>query len=120
MSQLIKLNTEDCGSFLLLKLEGELSERTSPHFKKMLSEEVTEHGHTHVVIDFAECSYINSTGLGILHQYGKKLLNLGGRLGAINLNESIRDIIDTVADDSGLIKEYSSLDDAADDLSSES
>lgn len=119
MSERIHISTEDCGSFLLMNLEGELSERTTPTFKKMLSEEVQDHGHSHVVLDFAKCSYINSTGLGVLHQYGKKLMNLGGRLGAVNLNESIRDVIDTVSDDTGLIREYKTLDEAAEDLSGE-
>jgi len=116
MSDRIHITTDDRGSFLLMSLEGELSERTTPSFKKMLAEEVSEHGHSHVVVDFANCSYINSTGLGVLHQYGKKLMNLGGRLGAVNLNDSIRDVIDTVADDTGLIREYKSLEEAAEDL----
>jgi stage II sporulation protein AA (anti-sigma F factor antagonist) len=119
MSSKITVETEDRGSFLLLKIEGELSERTVSAFKKTASAEIEERGHTHMVLDFAECSYVNSTGIAALHVLGKKLTNLGGKLGVINPNDSVREVISTVPDDGSLFREYKDLEEAAADLTEE-
>jgi len=119
MTGKIKMETEDCGSFLLLKIEGELSERTVAAFKKTAHAEIEEHGHTHLVLDFSACTYVNSTGIAALNVLSKKLVNLGGKLGAVNPNDSVRDVITTTSDDAGLLREYKDLEEAAEDLSGE-
>ena len=119
MTGKIKMETEDCGSFLLLKVEGELSERTASAFKKTATSEIDEHGHTHMVIDFSACSYVNSTGIAALNVLAKKLINLGGKLGAVNPSDAIRDVMAATSDDTGLIREYKNLEEAAEDLDAE-
>lgn len=119
MSDRLTMETEDRGSFLLLKLTGELSERTSVSFRKNVASETEEHGHTHIVVDLADCSYINSTGIAALNQLAKKLTNLGGKLGVVNPGDAVRDVITTVTDDTGLIREYADLEQAAADLAEE-
>lgn len=119
MSDKLKMETEDCGSFLLLKVEGELSERTLVAFKKTASSEIDEHGHNHMVIDFTDCTYVNSTGIAALNALSKKLVNLGGKLGVVNPSDAIRDVIATTSDDSGLLREYKDIEEAAEDLASE-
>ena len=119
MNSKLTMESEDCGSFLLLKVEGELSERTAPAFKKSAQSEIAEHGHTHLVIDLADCSYVNSTAIAALHMVGKKLQNLGGKLGVINPSDAVRDVLLITSDDNSLIKEYKDLEEAASDLSGE-
>jgi anti-anti-sigma factor len=119
MSDKLQIESEEYGSFLLVRAIGELSERTTARFKTTLLAEIQDHGHTHMVIDFSECVYVNSSGVGILNAIAKKLMNLGGRLGVINPNDSIRDILATSADSESLIREYADLEEAAGDLAKE-
>ncbi|MFH0922216.1 MAG: STAS domain-containing protein [Fibrobacterota bacterium] len=116
MSDKLQLETEEYGSFLLVRAAGELSERTTARFKNTLLAEIQDHGHTHMVIDFSACEYVNSSGVGILNLIAKKLMNLGGRLALINPSDSVRDILATSTDEDALIKEYTNLEEAASDL----
>ncbi len=116
MASKLTLETEDCGSFVLVKVDGELSERTLNTFKKTAASEIDDHGHTHMVIDFSSCSYVNSTGVAAINVLAKKLVNLGGKLGVISASDAVRDVITTTMDDTGLLREYKDLDEAADDL----
>jgi len=112
----LQLESEECGSFLLVRASGELSERTTARFKATLLAEIQDHGHTHMIVDFSGCTYVNSSGVGILNLIAKKLLNLGGRLGVVNPNDAVRDILATSSDTDALIREYKDLEEAAADM----
>ena len=93
MKERISIEMDDLGSFLLIKVAGELSERTSMHFKKTAFSEIKEHGHSHMVIDFSKTEYVDSSGIGLLSALASRLNGLSGRLGIINPSDAIRDVL---------------------------
>jgi anti-anti-sigma factor len=115
MKDKIEIEMDDRGSFLLIKIKGELSERTSTYFKNKVLSEIDEHGHLHMVVDCSDCEYINSVGIGILSLIAKRLMDLGGKLGMINPSDAVKDIL-AISSDFLIIKEYKSLEDAAEDF----
>jgi len=110
----IRLTVDERGSFILIKIHGELSERTATQFKNRALAEIDEHGHKHMVVDCSECDYMNSVGIGVLSMIGKKLQDIGGRLGLIDPSDAVRDVLSVTSNDP-FIKEYKSLDEAAED-----
>ena len=114
MREKIEIISDDRGSFLLLRLKGELSERTANYFKQKVQAEITEHGHTNIVIDCTDCDYINSVGIGSLTAVAKKLTDIGGSLGVLKPNEQIRDILNLASE--AVIREFRTLEDAAEDF----
>ncbi|OGJ87894.1 MAG: hypothetical protein A2268_00855 [Candidatus Raymondbacteria bacterium RifOxyA12_full_50_37] len=115
MKERIHIEVDNRGSFLLISVTGELSERTAVHFKKTSFSEIKEHGCSHMVIDFSKTDYIDSSGIGLLSALAVKLGELGGKLGVLSPSEAVRDVL-AISFDRSNIREYKSLDEAAEDL----
>lgn len=111
MKDKIKIISDDRGSFLLLKLQGELSERTAVYFKQKVLAEIGEQGHKNILIDCTDCDYINSVGIGSLSAIAKKLADIGGTLGILKPNEQIRDVLNVASE--AIVREYRSVEEAA-------
>mgnify|MGYP001471996261 CR=1 FL=1 len=114
MKEKIQIVSDDRGSFLHLKLKGELSERTAVYFKQKVLAEISEHGHKNILIDCTDCDYINSVGIGSLSAVAKKLSDIGGSLGILKPNEQIRDVLNVSSE--AIVREYRSVEEAADDF----
>ena len=114
MKQKIQIESDDKGSFLLLRIKGELSERTTTYFKQKVLAEIDERGHKNIVIDCSDCDYINSVGIGSLSAIAKKLNDIGGTMGILKPNPQIRDVLNVASE--AIVREYRSVEDAAEDF----
>ncbi|OGS37442.1 MAG: hypothetical protein A2293_10940 [Elusimicrobia bacterium RIFOXYB2_FULL_49_7] len=114
MKDKIQIISDDRSSFLLLKVKGELSERTVGYFKQKVQSEIEGRGHKNIVIDCSDCDYINSVGVGSLSGIAKKLADIGGNLGILNPNEQIRDVLGLTSE--ATVHEYRTLEEAAQDF----
>jgi anti-anti-sigma factor len=114
MKQKIQILSDDKGSFLLLRIKGELSERTAVYFKQKVTSEIEEKGHKNIVIDCSDCDYINSVGIGSLSAVAKKLSDIGGTLGILKPNPQIRDVLNVASE--AIVREYPSVEAAAEDF----
>ena len=74
-----------------MKITGRANFTFSPDFK-MLLEELTQKGYAHFIIDLSECMLMDSTFLGVLAEFGLKMIpdNASGKTGIELLNPNTR------------------------------
>lgn len=72
----------------LVEVDGELIVGNRDEFKKRVMEHVG-HGDQKFVMDFAQSSYIDSSGLGALVSLSRKIREAGGKLRLAGLNEDL-------------------------------
>ncbi len=53
-------------------------------------------GAIHIIADFSELRYVNSTGLGILLHFSKSAKEKGGSFKVCNVNDNVYEIIDII------------------------
>jgi len=72
-------------------------------------------GHIHVLADFKELRYVNSTGLGILLHFSKSAREKGGSFKIAHVNENVYEIIEIIGAMS-LLEIYDDIDEAVSSL----
>ncbi len=72
----------------LVAVRGEIDLFTAPELKAVLAEAI-EAGHTRVVVDLAETTFLDSTALGVLIGAVKRLRAHEGALAIVNVDENI-------------------------------
>ena len=77
----------------MISLTGEVDLYTAPEFKTQLLA-VIERGTTHVIVDFSETTFIDSTTLGVLVSGAKRLRTTGGDLTLVSSARSITKIFE--------------------------
>ena len=83
----------------LVEVDGELTVGNRERFKQVVLQRL-EAGERKFVMDFAESSYIDSTGLGSLVSLSRKVREAGGRLLLAGLNEDLRTLFELTKLDS--------------------
>jgi len=78
-------------SAAVLTLNGRLDTVTAPLLESMIKE---QKDITELTLDFKGVTYISSMGLRVLLQAKKTMKAGGGRLGIINMCESVREIFE--------------------------
>lgn len=68
---------------------GELDMDTSPQLQDLL-QEITDKGATRVVLDLADVTFMDSSGLGVLMVWFKELDDRGGRLCVAAVREPVK------------------------------
>lgn len=68
-------------------------------------------GSVHIVADFKQLRYVNSTGLGILLHFSKTAKEKGGCFKIANINENVYEIIEIIGATT-LLQIYDDLDEA--------
>jgi stage II sporulation protein AA (anti-sigma F factor antagonist) len=82
----VVLTTEKHGRTLVVKIGGELDLSTSPKFREVVEEELKRDPYLHhLVLDFSETGFIDSSGLGVILGRFKQVSQKGGKLSAINV-----------------------------------
>ena len=72
----------------LVAVRGEIDLFTAPELKSALSEAV-ESGHTRIVVDLTDTTFLDSTALGVLIGAVKRLRSRDGRLTIVNVDDNI-------------------------------
>jgi len=81
------------GDVLVIDVEGQLIVGNRQELKQKVLEE-HEEGERKLLVDFANTSYIDSSGLGVLVSLSKKIREQGGELRLSNLNEDLRTLFE--------------------------
>ena len=77
----------------VISLTGEVDLYTAPEFKQELLEVIAA-GTTHVVVDFTDTTFIDSTTLGVLVGGVKRLRPTGGQLSLVCSDRNITKIFE--------------------------
>lgn len=72
----------------VFSMDGELTVANRHELKEGVLDAVV-HGETKILIDFAQTSYIDSSGLGVLVSLSKRIREAGGELRLATLNEDL-------------------------------
>jgi anti-sigma B factor antagonist len=78
-----------------VRLTGEVDIATAPRLQQTLDELVRE-GHTRLLIDLSDATFIDSTGLGVLLHTVKQLRRRRGRLAVLCPDRAMRDLFELV------------------------
>ncbi len=98
----------------VVRVSGELDMDTGPQLQDFL-QEVADGGARQVVLDFAEVTFMDSSGLGLLVVWLKALRDRGGRLCLAAVQQPVRDVLTLSAVDQA-IAVYDSVDAAEEDM----
>jgi len=86
---------EQRGEVCILRLHGRFATGQDSAYLRSKTEEIKTAGHSKVLADFSQVSYIDSTGIGFLIGiYTSVLKNAEGRFALVNLNRRVRDVLE--------------------------
>jgi anti-anti-sigma factor len=105
----VTVTTKKHDSISVLEIEGRIDALTAAEFESRLLH-VVENGATKIVLDFAGCDFINSSGLRILLVLRKRLIR-DGTAAICNLQQHIFTVFE-IAGFTGLFPVYTSRDEA--------
>ncbi|HBG15551.1 MAG TPA: hypothetical protein DDW93_02120 [Firmicutes bacterium] len=89
------------GSTLLAQVSGELDLSTSPVFREQIETELEQYGNIqHLILDFTDTKFVDSSGLGAILGRYKTISQRGGRLSAVNVPPHLQRLFEL----SGLLK----------------
>lgn len=88
----LETNIHDIDGMNVLDVTGEIDVYTAPQFKEAINS-VLSGGQKHLIIDFAQVTYMDSSGFGALLSATKRLKPIGGTVNLIKCNGSIDRIL---------------------------
>ena len=113
------IKTEELGdSSYVISLAGEVDLYTAPEFKQQLLEVIAQGAH-HVVVDFSDTTFIDSTTLGVLVGGVKRLRTNDGQLSLVCSDRNITKIFEITGLDR-VFTIYPSRDEALEQIQSSS
>ena len=113
------INTEELGdSSYVISLAGEVDLYTAPEFKQQLLEVIGQ-GARHVIVDFSDTTFIDSTTLGVLVGGVKRLRTNDGQLSLVCSDRNITKIFEITGLDR-VFTIYPSRDEALEQIQSSS
>ncbi|GAB1394967.1 STAS domain-containing protein [Rhodocyclaceae bacterium] len=89
----MEIQTKASGNAWIVSVTGKLDALSAPEYEKAVTQLITD-GKIHLVVDFAELSYISSAGLRVLLSTAKQLKPKGGAALFANLQEGVRDVFE--------------------------
>jgi len=109
------IRTEDRGNISVCYISGEIDINTAPQVKKVFDKMIKEK-KGHILINFKQVSYIDSSGLATLVEMLKNIRGYGGKLKLSDLSSKIRSLFeitkleklfDILSDEEEAIKSFS-------------
>jgi anti-sigma B factor antagonist len=83
---------KDGGTFITI--DGELDAATAPRLRELLVNAVEEDGRRVTTIDLAECTFIDSIGLGVIMEVGHLLDQRLEKLRIVNLRDQPKQLFE--------------------------
>lgn len=87
-------------NYLMVKMPEEVDHHKAAEISRMADSYITHSRVEHVVFDFEETRFMDSSGIGIIMGRYKKISCFGGRVYAIHTNQRIRRMLSV----SGMLK----------------
>lgn len=109
------LTFDDYGSKLVVHLVGELDHHSAEEVRNKIDDKIDCSKYTTLIMDFNDVTFMDSSGIGVVIGRYKKLLLRNGKVGVINVKNSIKRVFEL----SGIFKiidSYESLEQALDIL----
>lgn len=79
---------------LVVRLCGELDHHTADGVRQHIDRELEKDHYLHVILNFAELSFMDSSGLGVILGRYKRINERGGTLAVCSLHPSIRKLFE--------------------------
>ncbi len=89
----MSFQVSDTDGIVLVAVDGELIVGNREAFKEVVIDQLDDGGRK-FLIDFAESSYIDSSGLGALVSLSKRIREEGGELRLAGLNDDLRTLFE--------------------------
>ena len=89
----VELAPELRGSWPVLSVAGEVDIQTSPILQKHL-QELLDQGKTSIVVDLAEVTFLDSTGLSVLVAGIKRCQGAGGDMRIVSPQPNVRRVLE--------------------------
>lgn len=96
----IVLRLERKGEVLVASLKGEIDLRVAPTLRESLDKALENLAPRHLVVDFADVTFIDSTGLGVILGRYKRVVAAGGKVAVTGLRPTVRRVVEL----SGLLR----------------
>ncbi|MDO4479347.1 MAG: STAS domain-containing protein [Lachnospiraceae bacterium] len=80
------------GSKVTFQLAGDLDITTAPELQAAVDEVID--GAESLVIDFEQCPYLSSAGIGVLLKSFKAMKKKAGDFAVVNMNDYIREVLE--------------------------
>lgn len=96
----LHVNYDVIENVLIVRLSGELDHHATEDLRKEWAEKMYTTGITHVIVNFKNVSFMDSSGLGVLIGRYKEILQLGGKMIVCHINPFIERLFEL----SGLFK----------------
>ncbi|MCE9599399.1 MAG: STAS domain-containing protein [Spirochaetia bacterium] len=88
-----KIAQSSSGSIIVLKMIGKLDAQSAPTANEQLRGQIGT-GHSKIVLDFSELTYISSAGLGILNANQADAKKAGGGIRLAAVTPQVKDVFD--------------------------
>jgi len=86
-------NTGQFGVFVVVSTAGEIDLASAPTLDGALAQ-VVESGRVDVVVDLTLVTFLDSSGLGVLVKYFKRVGSAGGQLRLVVTNPAVRQVLE--------------------------
>lgn len=82
------------GDLLKINLKGELDHHMAEVVKSKIELQIEKTGRRKILFDFKQVTFMDSSGVGMIIGRHKKLKNVGGKIGVVNLSERVKRIFE--------------------------
>lgn len=93
-------NYEIEGDFLIIHLPKELDHHSAKDIKHRSDKEFNKESFKNIIFDFKRTTFMDSSGIGVIMGRYKKVKDIGGIIGVMNINGTIHRVMEI----SGLYK----------------
>ncbi|WP_170885445.1 STAS domain-containing protein [Bacillus alkalicellulosilyticus] len=87
------MNIEVIGEVVTVRLEGKMYVQESIEVREKVLKQL-EKGYTQLSVDLTNLSYIDSSGLGVLIGFHKKMSNIGGSFVITGVHGAVKEVIE--------------------------
>ena len=78
---------------ILIQITGEIDHHTAQTLREAADRVLDRVGGKHIIFDFAEVTFMDSSGIGMMIGRYKRVQSIGGRVCIACANEKIREIV---------------------------
>ncbi len=89
----MKINQSERDGFTVISIAGELDINSSPRLREAFQPFCQQSAHN-IIVDFAELSYVDSSGLATFIEILQRLKKQGGSLAFVQVPEKIRNLFE--------------------------
>ena len=85
---------ENLPEVMFVRLSGEIDHHNARQIREQVDSAVEMHKPKKLCLDFKDVTFMDSSGIGMIIGRYKKLHNIGGKIGVINISPKIKRIFE--------------------------